>query len=151
LSKDVKIRIATDDDVDMLHRLCRLHAQFEKTEIDWSGHKERLASILLLKDGNITIYLAEIEANAVGYASVSREFSTWNAYYYLHMDCLFVDADFRNKNIGASLMQRISCDAKQSGISEIQWQTPEWNTAAVRFYERLGASQKLKRRFMLQI
>ena len=40
---------------------------------------------------------------------------------------------------------------KAVGIDEIQWQTPEWNADAARFYRRLGATETVKRRFALEL
>jgi GNAT superfamily N-acetyltransferase len=146
---EVEIHTATASDAEVLNRLCREHAEFEKAEIDWTGHTDRLAEILDAADGPIKIYLAVIDRSAVGFASVSREFSTWKARHYLHMDCLYVIEGHRNRSVGALLIKRLAADASHSGISEIEWQTPEWNVAAVRFYERLGATHKLKRRFRM--
>jgi hypothetical protein len=33
----------------------------------------------------------------------------------------------------------------------MQWQTPEWNVDAARFYRRLGAAETIKRRYVLQL
>ncbi|MBL4707385.1 MAG: hypothetical protein JKY48_02970 [Flavobacteriales bacterium] len=38
-------------------------------------------------------------------------------------------------------------NSKQLGASLIQWQTPDFNVDAIRFYKRRGATSKLKGRF----
>lgn len=69
------------------------------------------------------------------------------------MDCLFVRAGRRGGGTGAALLQAVGDFAHRAGCAEIQWQTPEWNVDAARFYRhfyrRFGAVDKAKRRFFL--
>jgi GNAT superfamily N-acetyltransferase len=57
----------------------------------------------------------------------------------------------RGKGIGRQLMDVVRNDAIAERIQELQWQTPEWNVDAQRFYVRLGASMLRKARFALQV
>jgi hypothetical protein len=41
--------------------------------------------------------------------------------------------------------------ARQRGLGEMQWQTPQWNADASRFYRRRGASEQVKLRFALDV
>ena len=41
--------------------------------------------------------------------------------------------------------------AADAGIDEIQWQTPDWNHDATRFYQRLGAQSLAKLRFTCRL
>ncbi len=45
----------------------------------------------------------------------------------------------------------ISSTNFRAKVREVQWQTPDWNTNAVRFYLRLGAQASNKTRFKLAI
>ncbi|MFK0215391.1 MULTISPECIES: hypothetical protein [unclassified Streptomyces] len=38
-----------------------------------------------------------------------------------------------------------------AGLGQVQWQTPPWTTDAIRFYDRLGAQAKEKRRYSLPV
>ena len=75
----------------------------------------------------------------VGYCTISREFSTWQAADYAHMDTLFVDELHRGRRIGERLVTAALETALQLGATEMQWQTPDWNLEEMRFYQRLGA------------
>ncbi len=46
-------------------------------------------------------------------------------------------------------MKRVVEEARSMGCEGIQWQTPIFNTRAMKFYERLGATANDKRRFYL--
>jgi GNAT superfamily N-acetyltransferase len=49
------------------------------------------------------------------------------------------------------LLAAVADLARRSGCAQIQWQTPEWNEDAARFYRRAGAVEKPKRRFFLAL
>jgi GNAT superfamily N-acetyltransferase len=91
--------------------------------------------------------VAEADGAIAGYATCTRDFSTWRAAEYLHMDCLYVAPGFRNAGIGGEMMRALSRHAGALGCATVEWQTPAWNADAVRFYERLGAEATEKMRF----
>ncbi len=76
---------------------------------------------------------------------------TQEKYNYLYMDCLFVKEFARGLGIGEKLVRQIEMEGKKLNCHLIQWQTPDFNTPAIRFYERLGATSKSKERFFLTI
>ena len=57
----------------------------------------------------------------------------------LYLDDLYVKPEFRGKNIGKELLDKIIETAKQENCKKVKWQVLDWNTDAVRFYERYGA------------
>jgi GNAT superfamily N-acetyltransferase len=65
------------------------------------------------------------------------------------MDCLFVRDGWRNAGVGIALLNRVVAQARVMKISNTQWQTPDWNIDASKFYRRQGATEILKRRFFL--
>jgi GNAT superfamily N-acetyltransferase len=71
--------------------------------------------------------------------------------HYLHLDCLFVREGWRNRAIGRQLWQALHDFALALDCRQMQWQTPEWNTGAARFYLRLGACELRKRRYVLAL
>ena len=83
----------------------------------------------------------------MGYATWSLEFSTWRAAEYVHVDCLYLDASCRGQGLGRCVMESIAQRAAVLGATHLEWQTPEWNEDAARFYDSLGARSAVKRRF----
>ena len=67
-----------------------------------------------------------------------QEFSTWDAAFYTHMDCLFVQEHARGFGIGEALVEEIKKQSQLIGSTHIQWQTPDWNERAIKFYYRIG-------------
>lgn len=151
MSHSATIRFATSSDLDALIRLCAEHAAYEQAEYDPIGKKESLNKQLF--GSNPPLYCLVVEQNEaiIGYATYMRQFSTWDATYYLYLDCLYLNGQSRGQGLGELLMQRIKEEAKKLSISEIQWQTPDFNEGAIRFYQRIGAKNKTKERFFWEV
>ena len=83
-------------------------------------------------------FVAEAGGSIVGYATYTRDSSTWRAADYLYMDCLFIDPGYRNVGLGTEMMEESAQRAGALGCATLEWQTRAWNANAARFYERLG-------------
>jgi GNAT superfamily N-acetyltransferase len=148
---NVVIRHATADDLSAISGLCAAHAAYERAAFKSNGHSERLVLALTSTQPRVRLIIAEHGCTPVGYVALSREFSTWSGREFVHMDCLFVTANKRGLGIGRRLFEAALTAATQDGIGEIQWQTPDWNSDAIRFYHRLGAHAVTKLRFRMTL
>lgn len=145
----VVIRSALPDDLSELIRLCAAHAAYEQATYDPAGKAERLGALLFTTSPRLFCVVAEHAGDLIGYATWSQEVSTWDAWLYAHMDCLYLDPQARGSGMGRRLMARVAREALAAGCRLVQWQTPTFNTRAMRFYARLGATRKEKVRFFL--
>ena len=145
------IRLARANDASTISALCQVHATYERRSFDAAGHAERLESFLAGPSPRLTVWLATSDGQSIGYAAVTREFSTWRAREYLHLDCLFVVEPFRSQGVGRRLLLAVHKSAQAAGLDEVQWQTPQWNEGAIRFYLRAGALEDKKSRFVLAV
>lgn len=142
-----KIRRATALDMDEIIHLCNEHTEYEGATYSKDGKAERLSKFLFNDNPVVHCLIAENEGEIVGYATYSFEFSTWEAGYYTHVDCLYLRSSARGQGIGEAMMREIACQTKAKGLCQMQWQTPISNEKAIGFYERLGATAKEKLRF----
>ena len=145
------IRQALPADTEALVDLCREHAEFERSGYEVDGKASRLSAALFSSAPRHYAWVATVSGTSIGYATTSREYSTWGAREYLHMDCLFVRAQHRGAGIGAALLDAVVQFARAHGLNEVQWQTPDWNVDASRFYRRLGGVDQPKLRFVLHV
>lgn len=145
------IRMVKKKDLRELIDLCELHAIFEKSKFDPKSKKEKLAAHFFSDNPTLYCLVVEKDKNLVGYATFMRQFSTWDADFYLYMDCLFLKEEARGVGTGRRLMDRIRKEARRLHCDFIQWQTPDFNNGAIKFYERTGATGRLKSRFILKI
>ena len=102
---------------------------------------------------NPKLYCLVVEKNnkLIGYATYTIQYATWDACEYIYMDCLFMNADARGFGLGEKLVRRIQEEGRKLGCKLIQWQTPDFNVRAIKFYKRIGATSKEKERFFLEI
>lgn len=148
----ISIRLATKDDMPRILELIQAHAAYERSGTV-KATTERLGELMI--DGDAATCLVAVDTThdgrIVGYATASREFSTWDAAHYLHMDTLFVDEAVRGQRIGQQLFDAVVQLGADTGCLQVQWQTPDWNVDAIRFYERAGATSTSKQRFTLAL
>lgn len=143
------IRKAKPSDISEIIQLCAEHAEYEKASFSSEGKAEKLSQLLFGKNPRAYCLMAESENQIVGYATYSFEFSTWDAELYTHMDCLFLRDFARGFGIGEALVHQIKKAAKENNCTIIQWQTPQFNERAIKFYYRIGATSKEKLRMYL--
>jgi GNAT superfamily N-acetyltransferase len=149
--KDPTIRFAKKEDLDELVRLCELHATFEKANYDSSNKVQKLNHSLFFNNPSLHCLVAEKETKIIGYATYMKQYSTWDADYYIYMDCLFIIEESRGLGIGEKLINRIKDESRKMTCNLIQWQTPDFNKRAMKFYDRIGAISKTKERYFLNV
>ncbi|MFB8238108.1 GNAT family N-acetyltransferase [Kitasatospora purpeofusca] len=145
------IRPATPADLPAIARLCAAHAAFEGAGPVPADLASRLELALFDPRPRAWCLVVDRGGELVGYASWSREFSTWQANDYVHLDCLFVTEPHRGEGWGRALLDAVKDAAAAHGAAEVQWQTPDWNADAIRFYHRAGAQGRPKVRFSLPL
>lgn len=86
-----------------------------------------------------TCFVAEIDEEIVGVALVYFRFSTWKG-RTLHLEDLIVKEEKRGKGIGEALYKQVMKYAYNRDLKRVAWDVLDWNTGAIRFYERSGAN-----------
>ncbi|MGW0933188.1 N-acetyltransferase family protein [Streptomyces sp. NPDC002644] len=148
---DDVIRPATPADLPTIARLCADHAAFERAEPVPADLAARLERLLFPSRPRAWCLVTESRNEVIGYATFSLEFSTWQATEHAHLDCLFIAEPHRGGGRGHALFSAVKDAAASHGAAHLQWQTPDWNTDAIRFYHRAGAQARPKVRFTLPV
>ncbi|WP_371676109.1 N-acetyltransferase family protein [Streptomyces sp. NBC_01276] len=142
------VRPARPQDLPRLVELIHEHVAYERSAPRPPGLADRLGPQLFAQDARLWVLLAEApDGEVAGYAACSEEFAFWDARSYLHMDCLYLAEDARGHGLGAALMAAVADLARERGLAHVEWQTPDWNEGAIKFYDRLGAASHPKRRY----
>jgi GNAT superfamily N-acetyltransferase len=144
------IRIVEKKDFEAIKKLVKAHAKFEKASALSDNNLDKLSNYIFSTDV-VKCLVVELNNEIVGYATFMKQFSTWDANYYIYLDCLYLSEKTRGKGIGTQIMDKIRVYAKSINCSEIQWQTPDFNKEAINFYKKLGADSKTKERFNWRI
>lgn len=141
------IRKIVPDDMTGLVALCQKHAAHEETSFDPKNKAEALKKRLFDSESEIQCLVVVQADELVGYTTYFKQFSTWDADFYLYLDCLYLETRMRGHGIGKELMLLVKQYGQQAGCIGMQWQTPNFNVDAMKFYQNLGASSKTKERF----
>jgi GNAT superfamily N-acetyltransferase len=84
-------------------------------------------------------FVAEIDEMIEGIALYYNRYSTWKG-KTIHLEDLIVTANMRGKGIGQALYSRIMQQAKEDNVKRVEWAVLDWNTPAVEFYKKSGAT-----------
>lgn len=143
------VRAAEPGDLQEIVAMIHEHAAYEKGGPLPSDLALRLAPLLFgAPPSGLRCFVGvSQDRTLVGFSTVTTELSTWQASEFLSMDCLFIRAHARGKGLGKLFMTAVTEEASSRGITIVQWQTPNWNEGAIRFYDRLGVSRSTKQRY----
>ena len=144
----MNIRQATLEDSFLLSSLCmdvqQLHAEHH-SDIFKTPHSADFASDFfdeMLADAEVTIYIAEENAQALGYifCKIIERPETPFTYpnRFLHIDQISVRPDAQRRSVGTALMDQVEKLARKLGIPKIQLDSWNFNTKAHTFFEALG-------------
>jgi len=136
---NVTLRPAEKQDSEAILRLIQELAVFEK---------EPESVLLTVSDierygfGSFPLFqclVAQVEQQVIGMALYYQRFSTWKGPTY-HLEDLIVTEAYKGKGIGTQLYTAFIQMAYESGVERIEWNVLDWNTPAVGFYEKSGAT-----------
>lgn len=145
------IRNCTEKDLDTLIVLCQKHAEYEKAIFNPEGKKDKLRPALFSEMKSLYCLVTEVDNKIIGYATYTFDFSTWDAQQFIYLDCLYLEEDYRNYGIGQVLIEKVKEIGQLNNCINMQWQTPDFNVKAIKFYNRIGGIGKDKVRFVLPL
>ncbi|WP_445456607.1 GNAT family N-acetyltransferase [Flavobacterium sp. HNIBRBA15423] len=84
-------------------------------------------------------FVAEVENEVVGVALYYYRYSTWKG-KTIHLEDLVVKENKRGTGAGFALYSEIIKQGQKEGVKRIEWNVLDWNTNAIQFYEKSGAT-----------
>ncbi|HEY3402656.1 MAG TPA: GNAT family N-acetyltransferase [Ohtaekwangia sp.] len=145
------IRKVERGELPVLVDMCERHAQYEQAAYDSTCKQAGLEALLFGENPRLFCYVVVSGQKLVGYFTYTFDTSTWDAGIYLHVDCLYLEPDYRGFRIGDEVMNMVLGIARANDCVTIQWQTPDFNKKAIRFYNRIGATGNNKMRFCMHV
>lgn len=84
--------------------------------------------------------LHEPAGHVAAFALAFTNFSTFLARPGLYLEDLYVQPAHRGLGLGKALLTHLAGVAVQRGCGRFEWSVLDWNTNAIRFYEKMGAT-----------
>lgn len=140
----LRIRFATPDDAELLHRfICEL-AEYEREPLAVKVTMDELRAQLSQPRPPFECLIAEQgdegpDAQALGFALFFGSYSTWRGRPGIYLEDLYVPPALRGAGVGRALLAALARLARERGCARLEWSVLDWNTPAIGFYERLGA------------
>lgn len=133
----MQIRLAQRADLPAVHGLVRELAIYEKAEPEFVATLEDYYQDF--DAGIFEALVAEVEGEVVGMVLYYMTYSTWKG-RMLYLEDFVVQQAFRQKGVGQLLFDGFLAKAKEKGCRLVKWQVLDWNTPAVKFYEKNKAT-----------
>ncbi len=132
--QDLEIRSCVNGD------FASVFALLEQLWPDKSLNREALQAVYeqALKSENQKFVVGSIDAEIVGFCSLTIKNNLWQAGNLGHIDELIVDAKHRGQGIGQKLMAEITEIAKENHCKRIELDSAFHRKGAHQFYESLG-------------
>ena len=140
MDNTLRIRPATRADVAVVLDFIRELAEYEKLTHLVVATEDTLAEELFGPRSPAEVLLAEAGGEAVAFAVVVHNFSTFLGRKGMYLEDLYVKQDRRRQGYGRALLLHIARLAVERGCGRFEWSVLDWNEPAIRFYEGLGAS-----------
>ena len=133
------ISTATPEDVPVILLFIRMLADYEKLSHAVVADEQKLRQTLFGARPYAEVLIARVGGAPAGFALFFHSYSTFLARPGIYLEDLFVVPALRGRGIGKALLREVARVARDRGCGRLEWSVLKWNTAAIEFYESLGA------------
>ncbi len=136
---DLTIRNITPADVPAVVTLIREFAAFENLS-DFCEVTEQALHAAVFDRQAVADGLIALDGDAaIGYAIFYPNFASFRGQRGLYLEDIYVQQAYRKQGVGETMIRELARIASARGFERIDFLVLDWNTPAVRFYEKLGA------------
>lgn len=132
------IRQAVQEDAPGILALIRELALYEKAPHEVTNTEEDLVRDGFGENPAFSCLVAELDGKIIGISLFYVRYSTWKG-KMLYLEDIIVTESQRGKGTGDKLFRATAAEAHRLQMNGMIWQVLEWNTPAIRFYEKYGA------------
>ena len=140
MTQPFEIRPATPADVQAVHEMIGLLAEYEKLSHLNVSSEADLASALFGERPAAEVLIACKNGTPAAFALFFHNFSTFLGRRGLWLEDLFVKPEFRRQGCAKALLHALANLARERGCGRFEWAVLDWNASAIEFYQTLGAT-----------
>jgi GNAT superfamily N-acetyltransferase len=134
------IRAAVASDTPQILAFIRELAAYEKLAAEVVATEEGLSATLFGPEPAAEVLIAEVNGAPAGFALFFHNYSTFLGQAGIFLEDLFVRPEFRARGVGRALLAHLAALARDRGCGRLEWSVLDWNTDAIGFYRRIGAT-----------
>ncbi len=136
---DYQIRPALKTDMPAVLRLIQQLATYEKEPDAVEITVEDLENDGFGPHPIFKCHVLEKDQEVVGIALFYFRYSTWKG-KTIHLEDLVIDLHHRHRGYGEALLKSVIAYAATQKVRRVEWAVLDWNTPAMKLYEKMGAS-----------
>ena len=136
------IRVAEKEDAGLILRFIKGLAEYEKLSHEVTATEELLRETLFGARQVAEVAIGEYRGDAVAFALFFHNYSTFLGRPGIYLEDLFVKPEMRGLGFGKALLAYLAKLATERKCGRVEWSVLDWNSPAIRFYQKLGAVAK---------
>ncbi len=135
--KSIKLVLAEESDLPQIFELVKQLAVYEKepesVTTDLNEYKK------CFNEGVFEVILAKNVTKTIGMALFYTTFSTWKG-RMIYLEDFIVLEEYRREGIGDLIFEKFLEISKKKEAKLVKWQVLDWNTPALKFYDKKNAT-----------
>ena len=135
-----KIRPAIEEDATFILSLIKELAEYEHLSHEVVATENDLCQTLFGERPFAETLIGEYEGAPISFALFFHNYSTFIGKPGIYLEDLYVRPAYRGKDFGSKMLAYIAALAKERNCGRFEWSVLNWNTPAIRTYEKLGAN-----------
>jgi len=143
---DLTIRDVRQADLPSLVEMLHEFAAFENLSDYCTVTEDRLQKAMFDAGSEVEGLMAFDGEICIAYALFYPNFSSFRGQRGIHLDDLYIKSEYRKNGLGGVMLKEIARIAASRGLERIDFNVLEWNTLALKFYDKLGAVCNMEER-----
>jgi len=133
------IRPATESDVDTILSLIKELADYERLTHEVVATENDIRRSLFGERPFAEALIGEDKRTPISFALFYYNFSTFIGKPGIYLEDLYVKPEYRSKGFGRKMLVHIARLAIKRNCGRFEWSVLDWNTPAIRTYDKLNA------------
>ncbi len=134
-----KIRPANANDAGTIIALIKELADYERLSHEVVATADDIRDSLFGQHPYAAALIGEYEGIPISFALFFYNFSTFLGKPGIYLEDLYVKPDYRSRGFGRRMLAHIARLAIERGCGRFEWSVLDWNTPAIRTYDKLKA------------
>jgi len=140
VTSNLMIRTGTEEDAPVIFSLIKELAEYEHLSHEVVASVDDIRETLFGERPFAETLIGEYQGLPISFALFFYNFSTFLGKPGIYLEDLYVQPEQRGKGFGSEMLAHIATLAKERNCGRFEWSVLNWNTPAIRTYEKLGAA-----------